>query len=221
VNCRYPYARLLIFAKAPQAGAVKTRLIPCLGEEGAAALQEQLLRRTVAMACAAALAPVELWLAGTADTPVVQELLEHHPLQVFAQQGKDLGARMSHAAGGDSAGRGPRIIIGTDSPAMDETLLQQAYEALRDHDVVFQPAEDGGYTLIGMRAHWPQLFEGIDWGSERVLAQSLKQARQLGLSVKRLAVGWDLDRPEDYRRAMAEGWVKPVAGKGTKKSGAG
>jgi rSAM/selenodomain-associated transferase 1 len=221
MSYRYPDARLMIFAKAPVAGKVKTRLIPTVGAEGAAELQRRLLDRTVAMACDAALAPVELWLAGDAGLADIQALLARYPVSLRQQQGGDLGARMHHAVASGTPGRGPAVIIGTDSPAMDATTLQQAFTALASHQVVFQPAEDGGYTLIGLQRACQALFTGIDWGTERVMAQSLKLAYEQGLSVAQLAWGWDLDRPDDYRRALAEGWIGEIdAGQG-EKQGAG
>lgn len=106
------------------------------------------------------------------------------------------------------------LIIGTDCPTMDAAVLQQALEALDEVDVVLQPAEDGGYTLIGMRDYWPQLFKDIAWGSSQVLTQSLERAESLGLKVRLLPLAWDLDRPEDYQRAVDEGLIRIVVKEG-------
>jgi len=203
-------ARLMVFAKAPVPGQVKTRLIPALGPEGAARLQARLLEHTLAMACAAQLARVELWLAGELSHPGIQEQVSRHGVMLNEQQGMDLGERMAGAFASQAEIPGKRLIIGTDCPSMDAAVLDQALAALDAADVVFQPAEDGGYTLIGMQHCWPQLFEGIDWGGPRVLAQSLERADSLGLTVSLLPMAWDLDRPEDYRRAIAEQLIDPV-----------
>ena len=207
-------ARLMVFAKAPIAGRVKTRLFPLLGPEGAARLQAQLLERTLQMACEADLATVELWLAGEPSHPWVQQQLKRFGIGLIEQQGKDLGERMARAFATQTKTPCKAVIIGTDCPSMDASVLQQALAALDQADVVFQPAEDGGYTLVGMSRHWPQLFEGIDWGGPEVLAQSLARAESLGLVVRLLPTSWDLDRPEDYQRAMLEGRLSPVEREG-------
>jgi len=211
---KHPQSRLLVFAKAPVPGQVKTRLIPALGTAGAAALQRQLLERTLEMACDTGLARVELWLAGQMDHPGVGELVRRFRIPVYGQQGAHLGERMAHAIAEQAQTEQKRLLIGTDCPLMDGVILQQALAALESTDVVFQPAEDGGYTLIGMKQTWPALFEDIHWGGSQVMGQSLARAQALGLSVTQLSLGWDLDRPEDYRRAVQEGCIRPVAGAG-------
>ena len=210
MNFCYPQAKLLIFTKAPFAGQVKTRLIPYLDEDAAARLQRQLIERTVAMACESAVAPVELWLSGDADHPCIEGLAYSHGLAVFPQRGSDLGKRMLGAMDAALQSAESVVIIGTDSPAMDGAYLQQAFAALEASDVVYGPAEDGGYTLVGMKQAWPELFTGIGWGGGEVLRQSLDQAAALGLRVASLGLGWDLDRPEDYERGLAGGWITGV-----------
>jgi rSAM/selenodomain-associated transferase 1 len=189
---------------------VKTRLAPYLGEDAAARLQQQLIERTVAMACGAAVAPVELWLAGKDSHPCIQGLMKRFAITVRVQQGADLGERMLHAATAALEQAQRVVLIGTDSPAMGSDTLQQAFAALDGHDVVYGPAEDGGYTLVGLKRPWPELFRDIEWGSGEVLQQSLSKAEALDLRVARLALGWDLDRPEDYRRALAGAWITDV-----------
>lgn len=199
----YPRSRLLIFAKAPLPGWAKTRLIPLLGRAGAARLQAALLRSTVTMACEAALAPVELWIAGQGDEAELARLAYGQEVPVHYQDGLDLGERMYRATLATPR-PGPLVIIGTDCLEMDRGVLQQAFAALARTDMVLQPAEDGGYTLIGLRRTDAAVFRGIDWGSDRVLEQSVEKASSLGWSVAFLPMSWDLDRPEDYQRALDE-----------------
>lgn len=193
---RYPDAVIQIFARAPVPGEAKTRLIPALGADGAAALQARLLQRTLAMATRSALAPVQLWCSPDCDHAAFRDWpgVSRH-----VQQGADLGERMQHAliAGLETARR--VILIGTDCPGLDAGYLRQAIERLAEHDVVLGPAEDGGYVLVGWRRP-VDLFAAIDWGSERVLEQTRTRLRAAGVSWHELPVLWDVDRPADVAR---------------------
>ena len=193
---RYPDAIVQIFARAPVPGVVKTRLIPALGADGAAALQTKLLQRTLAMATQSELAPVQLWCAPDCDHAAFPDC---PGVSRYVQQGADLGERMHHAliAGLETARR--VILIGTDCPGLDGGYLCQAIERLAAHDVVLGPAEDGGYVLIGWRRP-VDLFTGVDWGSERVLDQTRARLRAAGASWHELPVLWDVDRPADVSR---------------------
>jgi hypothetical protein len=124
------------------------------------------------------------------------------------QVGADLGARMAHAFAQTLApvGRATRcVLIGTDCPALTSTDLEAAAHALLTHDVVVQPAVDGGYVLIGLRAPAPRLFEQIAWGSPAVLRATRARSAELGLSYLELRTLPDLDTPEDYDAALAAG----------------
>jgi rSAM/selenodomain-associated transferase 1 len=198
-----------VFASSPIAGQVKTRLIPTLGADGAAALHRQLVVRTLHRACAARGARVQLWIAGPPER-FAQSLGERFQVGLHEQQGDDLGQRMAHAFAVALAGAGARgrcVLIGSDCPAQTTHDLEQAARALDTHDVVVQPAHDGGYVLIGLRRAWRELFEAIDWGSARVLDQTLQRADRLGLTVRRLRPVPDLDTPADLQHARQQGWI--------------
>ncbi len=195
MNWRHPDTLIQIFARAPEPGKVKTRLIPALGERGAAELQLRLLRRTVAMAAASRLAPVQLWCASSVDHPVFVET----GLPRQRQRGADLGARMAHALAVGLRTAQRVVLIGSDCPVMDVAYLHAAIEALSDREAVLGPAEDGGYVLIGLRRR-ADLFTGVDWGSERVLAQTRERLAAAGLGWQELATLWDVDRPADLMR---------------------
>ncbi len=203
-------ARILIFAKAPQPGRVKTRLVPALGEAGACALHARLLRHTVHGLCGAALAPVELWCAPDCDHPAFAELARAYPVALFSQQGADLGQRMAHAAA-QALERAPRVLlVGTDAPALLPGHLQQALSALDEAEVAMVPAEDGGYVLLGMRDRVPGLFERMPWGTDQVAELTRSRCADLGLVLRELETLWDVDRSEDLVRltgysAFAEG----------------
>ncbi len=185
-----------IFARTPVAGQVKTRLIPALGAAGAAALYLRLLRRTVAAARAAAPGAVELWCTPDCAHPRIADFAD---LPCREQAGADLGARMAHALA-DGLQRARRVVlVGSDCPGLDAAGLRVALAALAGHEVVLGPAEDGGYVLVGLRRP-ADIFTGIDWGSERVLAQTRQRLRAQGLRWHELPVLWDLDRPADLAR---------------------
>jgi rSAM/selenodomain-associated transferase 1 len=200
---------LIVFARAPVEGEVKTRLIPALGVEGATRLHRQLLARTLERACAARGARVELWIAGDTGHPFVAECARRFGLPVFPQQGADLGERMAAALALPRAADpgAARVLIGTDCPAQTAGDLEQARAALASHDVVLQPARDGGYVLIGLKRPQPGLFEAVGWGGPRVTAQTLQRAASLGLSVQRLRPLPDLDTEADLQAARQRGWI--------------
>ena len=107
---------------------------------------------------------------------------------------------MAHALQ-DALGRVPlAIIVGTDCPTLNADYVVQAACALRQHDVVLGPAEDGGYGLVGLRRPVPQLFEHMPWGSSSVAARTLARADQLGLTVQMLDPLWDVDTAADLQR---------------------
>jgi rSAM/selenodomain-associated transferase 1 len=196
-----PTAEIAVFARAPVAGQAKTRLIPLLGADGAAALQRQLIERTLATAAAVAGARVTLWVAGEPAHPFVVAAAARFGAAIAAQQGADLGARMAHAF----ARRTPQVLVGTDCPRLSPQDLAAAAAALRTHDVVLQPANDGGYVLIGLARPQPPLFEAIEWGGPRVLQQTRQRIDSLGLRCALRPPLDDLDTPADLQRALAEG----------------
>jgi rSAM/selenodomain-associated transferase 1 len=190
-----------ILAKAPIPGLAKTRLIPTIGAHAAAVLQERLTERTVESALAAAIGPVTLWCAPDPSHPAFRDLVARHAVTLKRQPAGDLGARMLAAI---AAANGPALVIGTDCPAFTAENLRAAAMALRDHDVVLIPAEDGGYVLIGASAAHPQLFAGIAWGTGTVLAETRGRIAALGLKASELPALWDVDTASDLARFERE-----------------
>jgi uncharacterized protein len=182
-------AVVIVFTRAPVAGAVKTRLIPHLGAEGAANLQRRLIRR--ALATAEALGPVELHC--TAPHAWLRSL--GVPLRL--QRGRDLGERMYHALKQHRRA----ILIGADAPDLQPADLRRALRWLQaGTDVVLAPAEDGGYALVAAGRADRRIFDGVRWGGADVLAQTLVKISKLGLRYRLLRTVWDVDRPEDVER---------------------
>ena len=192
-----------VLAKAPIAGFAKTRLIPALGEAGAATLQARLTERAVATAIAAGTGPVTLWAAPDARHPAFAELAARFGASLAGQAEGDLGARMLAAL---AAVNGPALVIGTDCPVLTAEHLRAAADVLRKGtDVAVIPAEDGGYALIGMRAPYPELFADMGWSSADVMDETRRRLTQLGLTWREPATLWDVDVPEDLARLRAAG----------------
>jgi rSAM/selenodomain-associated transferase 1 len=182
--------RIVIFAKAPVPGRVKTRLIPALGAEGAAALAGRMLERTVAEALASGLA-VEL-----CGEPDPASWYSGPPVQLSAQGEGDLGERLRRAAERVLAIE-PILLVGADCPALDRRRLRGAADALERYDVVLHPADDGGYVLLGLRRFDASLFQGISWSTDAVAEQTLARIATLGWSADVLETLADIDEPSD------------------------
>lgn len=193
---------LIILAKWPEPGKVKTRLSPPLAPADAASLYRCMLHDT---------------LVATSGLPGVNRLIffdgpaEHADdfkkmatdATLFRQLGKDLGERLIHAfETAFSTGSRYAAAIGTDSPHMPADRITQAFSLLngRNTDVVFGPAEDGGYYLVGMRDMHRELFRDIPWSTHDVMTESLARAESAGLSVAMLPSGFDLDSADDLLR---------------------
>jgi rSAM/selenodomain-associated transferase 1 len=194
-------ATLIVFAKAPVAGLAKTRLIPALGAEGAAALAHRLLEHAVAAAASAGLGAVELCTTPTPDHPAFQQLAARYGLALTEQGGGDLGDRMNRALNrtltrGLAAGA-RALLIGTDAPALDAAMLRAAAQELDDHDAVFVPALDGGYALVGLNRPAPGLFAGMAWSTASVMAATRERARAAGLRWVELPPVADIDVADD------------------------
>lgn len=190
---------IVVMAKAPQAGRVKTRLAGVLGAEGAARLHARLLERTIATAVAAGCGPVELH-----GTPVrhafLRRLSHRYGVPLVAQSGGDVGARM-HAAFVRGLRRHARmVLVGSDCPALTPADLRTAARWLHGCDAVIAPAEDGGYPLIGLKHASAVPFEGVAWSTAAVMGQTRARFARLGWRWRELRMLWDVDRPEDLAR---------------------
>ncbi len=193
-------AHILVFAKAPVAGQVKTRLIPALDAEAAARLHGELMMHTLHTVCAANAGNVELWCAPDKQHPWFAACQARFPVTLHAQQGDDLGERMLHAATMALRRATAVILVGTDCPTLCAEDLHAAQSALLTADAALGPAADGGYWLLGLRHHDAALFSDIEWGSEQVLAVTRQRLHALGWTWRELATRWDVDRPADLER---------------------
>jgi len=198
---RYPTARIIVFARAPEHGKVKTRLAAGIGADAALAVYRQLLEQTITTVAASRLAPIELHITGDPQHPFVQSLARRAGAAVVAQQGDDLGERMYYALDTVLQHCESALLIGTDCPVMDETYLERALQHLAgETEVVIGPSEDGGYVLIGATRAEAQVFDNIHWSSDRVMQQTRDALHHTGMRYSELEVLWDVDHPDDYRR---------------------
>jgi rSAM/selenodomain-associated transferase 1 len=197
---KFSSARILIFAKAPVPGQVKTRLIPTLTPRMAAKLHGRLVRETVARLAGAGLAPIELWCSPDTLHPLFLELARTYGLSLHRQEGADLGERMSEAFANALTRGGEVVLLGTDCPSLDGAYVSAALAALEGSDAVLGPAEDGGYVLLGLKRSAPEIFLNMPWGTARVAALTRERLASLGWKWAELPALWDLDRPQDLER---------------------
>ncbi|NOY85620.1 MAG: glycosyltransferase [Nitrospirae bacterium] len=199
---------LILFAKAPEPGAVKTRLTPKLSKVEAAKLQEAFIKdlldttkqlaTTDSVQCAIACAP-------EIEHPFFQACGEEYDLRFILQKGNDLGERMHNAfLWGFEKGFEKIVIIGCDSPTLPLDFIRQAFEKLSNTDLVLGPGLDGGYYLIGIQKRGnankktlPLFFTSLAWGTESVLTKTLKILNQQKYDYKLLPFWYDIDHPAD------------------------
>ncbi len=188
---------LIVFAKQPLAGQVKTRLAQVCGAERAAEIAADLIRQTVALA--AETWPGEVYLCGAPHAlhPLFAHLADNLHVHLAAQGEGDLGERMLRALRLGIGRRGAAAVMGCDVPHCDAGTLEDAYETLARGGNVIGPAMDGGYYFIGLQQAESALFTGMDWGGNRVLNETQARARAAGVKFRMLAMLRDIDTWED------------------------
>ncbi len=194
-----PDTHIIIFAKAPIAGFAKTRLIPALGEQGAASLAKQLLDYAVCEALSSKVKSVEICV-----TPAIEHAYWHdinlpHDVAISSQGEGDLGQRMARAAKRALDRHQYVLLMGTDCPELTQLLINYAIEVLACHDACLAPVLDGGYALMGLSAFDSSLFQDIPWSTDQVSALTLERFRMLGWQVAHLKELHDIDEAEDLK----------------------
>ena len=195
--------RLIVFVKAPRTGCVKTRLARTIGDEAACAAYRRLVE--MVLESVSDFRGVELRFAPDDAEAEIRSWLcpgwEARP-----QREGNLGERLQSAfADAFAAGATRVVIIGSDCPEVTGADVHEAWDQLRSADVVIGPAVDGGYWLIGLRQERPEIFSGITWSSENVLAETLQRARAAGLRIQLLRILADVDTEKDWRGFLDRG----------------
>ncbi len=203
-----PPCPIVVMAKAPRPGYAKTRLIPALGEQGAAALAQRLLLHALDQALSARLGTVELCCAPDTTDPLWKALAR--PGLAFSDQGDgDLGARMQRPFARWLPQAGQLLMTGTDCPGLSSPVLREAAGALARADAVFVPAFDGGYALIGLRGpavdRFAPLFDQMPWSTPGLMAATRERLAAAGLCHVELPALHDIDEPADLQH-LPPGW---------------
>ena len=193
--------RLIVFTRAPELGQCKKRLASTIGDEAALEvhrdLATSLLKRVQAF-------PGAKEICVTHVTAEVERWASDFGYELSVQVQGDLGSRMFTALEKAVLNGAERaVLIGTDCPGIDLRYVLDAFSMLRESEIVLGPAEDGGYGLIGLTGSHAELFEGIQWGTDQVVEQTLSQAKQKYLDVGLLSEIWDVDTELDWQRYLA------------------
>lgn len=197
---------IIVMAKLPQPGQVKTRLRPILNDSECAALAVCFLRDSVSLATQVCEDVIVAFTPACAKDAMVNLLPQ--TVGFIAQQGRDLGERLENVIKfAEEQEYSPIIVIGTDSPSLPSTYLSKAIVDLVTtvYDLALGPTLDGGFYLIGMQKLLPGLFQNIKWSTESVYEQTLRNANTIKQVIThRLPAWYDIDTPSDLFRLQSE-----------------
>lgn len=192
---------LLLFAKAPIAGKVKTRLMTNCSAEQAAEIAKRLMQASIQRACE--FWPGDVYLSAWLDLDhtFFNDMLQRYPIRITQQCEGDLGEKMRHAL---STFGYPAAVMGCDAPHVKGTALQQAYRLLQQGESVIGPSNDGGYYFLGLGRAADSLFLHKPWGSEHVLEETLVSAEGVGIGLRQLPILNDVDEWQDLLDASTQ-----------------
>ena len=198
-------AALIIFAKAPIPGQVKTRLCPPLTPDEAASLHGSIVLDILERSKTVRGLDRFLGCTPSKEHPFFKTLAARHGVQLWDQVGEDLGRRMDHAFQ-TAFDKGYRyaILVGTDLPTLPTASFHQAIRLLKEYDMVLGPTLDGGYYLIGLKTPIPELFVDVPWSTDQVFTRSQHKAQSLGLTMGLLENLRDLDTIDDLQAFIDE-----------------
>jgi len=189
---------LILFAKDPVAGQVKTRLSSLLDNSTTLSLYHHFLRDSIEKICSVAGVDRFIGIASDPQTGHFEDVSQRHPVQLFVQEGDSLGERMRRAFENRfKEGYERVVIIGADSPTLPTAYIEQALQSQKE--VVIGPSTDGGYYLIGMQGKVTDVFESVSWGTDQVLSETLNVLKDQRAEAELLPVWYDVDLPEDLR----------------------
>jgi rSAM/selenodomain-associated transferase 1 len=191
----------MIFAKAPVAGRAKTRLIPLLGEQGAADMQARLLRHVIVALAGQGDWQTQLWCAPSQQHKLFQNLASEFDVSLHDQVQGHLGERMCAGFEHNLSQSNEVLIVGTDCPLISVDKVRASFDQLvAGYEAAITPAEDGGYVMLGLSRPVPQIFAALPWGSDKVFAMTEKILQQQSINYALQPELWDVDRPEDVLR---------------------
>ncbi|MCB0690906.1 MAG: TIGR04282 family arsenosugar biosynthesis glycosyltransferase [Saprospiraceae bacterium] len=199
ISCRNDQNVLVLFAKTPQKGNVKTRIAKTHGIDMAFDVYVQLLSQ--AMKTINCVNDIVKQLYYT-PLPFDQEYLFTDFDALKMQEGTDLGNRMSNVFRNECIHNSHVVLIGSDVPEISPEIIHQAFYSLSNHDVVLGPSMDGGYYLIGMKQHHPTLFENIHWSTEQVLIETIEKIEKIGLTFNLVDPLNDIDEFLDWENFL-------------------
>lgn len=191
---------LIIFARAPVAGQCNRRLAKTIGDAAAAELQAELLQHRLQQFAQQPDYDTELHCSPDCSHAVFTEANASLGITLREQRGADLGERMANAMHAALEDYRHVALVGTDAPCVDAASVASGFRLLQDKPVVLQPAEDGGYVLVAMRAPGYAIFDDIPWGSDEVMTRTRQRVQQLGIEQAELPLAWDIDEIEDLDR---------------------
>jgi uncharacterized protein len=200
--------QLVVFARVPALGQVKTRLASVIGAPTALNVYRELLQHTLTTAARfrdqMPRTQLQLCICGDDRDFEMARLAQRLDMTVSLQMDGDLGRRMAWALNQALQQGPPAVLIGVDVPSLHERHLGWAFNALASHDAVFLPVADGGYSLVGLRAEADTLFDDISWSSDQVMSQTRQKLRKLGLRWAEGDCLWDVDTAQDLARWQTE-----------------
>ena len=189
---------LVLFARDPVLGRVKTRLQPLLDAETVLQLYTCFLRDSIDKIRAVEGAAIFVGVYPSISSEFFEKLSAEGEANIFAQEGGDLGERMKNAFL-RFLGEGYQnvVIIGSDSPTLPVSYIEMALAS--EKDVAIGPSSDGGYYLVGMRGRLTEIFSDVAWGMDGVLSQTMDRLRSAGAELELLPLWYDVDRPDDLK----------------------
>jgi len=195
--------QLVVFAKSPLTGHCKTRLIPLLGDIRACEFYKSLLANCFDTISEFSNVDISIHIHPDTENPYLSQLRKKYGYEYLSQQGDNLGERMFFSIQQSLKKHSQVVLIGSDCPAIDKDYIDTAFKQLKTHDIVFGPATDGGYVLIGAKKIDECIFRDIQWSTDQVLEQSLKQSASAGYTISLLKTLRDIDTPDDYLHYQA------------------
>jgi|TARA_R100000541_G_scaffold16748_1_gene26384 hypothetical protein len=192
--------KVIVFVKNTISGKVKTRLAKTIGKDEALRVYLRLLAITKEEVSKVR-AEKEVWYAWEVSE---NDIWDENYFKKKVQIEGDLGEKMKDAFKKSFDSGGEKIVlIGSDCPTLTNEVLEQAFNELNTSDVVFGPSEDGGYYLIGMSSYNPEVLEGIDWSTEKVMEQTEAKAKHIGIKLTKLKYLNDIDTEQDWKEYLA------------------